>query len=140
MMAYATPQDLETRFGADELLKLADRDGDGLADAGVIERALADAEAEINGYLTARYRLPLATVPLLLTRLACDLARYALAEDHTPEPVAKRAEEARQLLKRLADGTVNLGLDAAAQPTPPAGGVAVTTGGRVFTRETLEDS
>ena len=34
-MAYLTEQDLINRIGAAEMLRLSDRDGDGLADAGV---------------------------------------------------------------------------------------------------------
>lgn len=109
-MGYATKSDLITRFGDDELTQLTDRVGAGAADAAAVARALTDAEAEIDGYLAARYRLPLASVPPLLTRLACDLARYRLWSDLASEEVRRRYEDARRLLESLASGRVTLGV------------------------------
>lgn len=109
-MTYATQSDLETRFGAAEILQLADRDGSGAVDTGVVAGALAEADAEINAYLEGRYALPLATVPAILVRLACDIARYRLAADTPLEEVRKRYEDARRMLESLASGRVRLGL------------------------------
>jgi len=128
-MTYATQPDLETRFGAAELLQLADRDGDGLADPGVVAGALAEAAAEIDAYLVGRYALPLASTPPVLVRLACDLARYRLMADNPLEEARKRYEDARRLLEALAAGRVALGPPAAA---PPTGGVAVSAPVVVF--------
>jgi len=72
-MSYATSDDLAARFGATELDQLADRNGDGLPDDGVVQGALADADAEIDAYLAGRYPLPLAHVPPVLARIACDM-------------------------------------------------------------------
>ena len=49
-MAIVTPDDLRDRFGP-EIDRLADRNGDGSADAGVIEAAIADAEAEVTAVI-----------------------------------------------------------------------------------------
>lgn len=130
-MPYATPADLDTRFGAAELLQLADRDGDGIADAGVIAGALAEADAEIDAYLAVKYPLPLATVPPILVRLACDIARYRLWADRASEEVRKRYEDARHILGLLAAGRVSLGVPEAAAPAA-AGGVAVAAPAPVF--------
>jgi len=128
-MTYATQADLETRFGAAEILQLADRDGDGSADSGVVAGALAEASAEIDAYLAGRYPLPLAPTPGVLVRLACDIARYRLYTDVVPEAVRKRYEDARRLLEGIAAGRVSLGL-----PAPPAalavGNLALAAPGR----------
>mgnify|MGYP004701247163 CR=1 FL=1 len=129
-MTYAVQADLETRFGAAEVLQLADRDGDEVADVGVVSGALAEAAAEIDAHLAGRYALPLATVPPILVRLACDIARYRLAADNPMEEVRKRYEDARRLLESLAAGRVSLGLPTAEQP--PTGGVAVSAPVAVF--------
>lgn len=112
-MPYATQADLEARFGTDELTQLTDRVGAGVPDAAIVARALADAEAEIDGYLASRYALPLATVPPVLARIACDIARYRLWEDRASDEVRRRYEDARRLLESIARGQVSLGLPAA---------------------------
>lgn len=135
-MDYATRSDLEKQLAPAEVVQLADDDGDGVADAGVIERALADAEAEINAYLGTRYRLPLATVPELIRRLTVDLALWHLyrRRDLATEARSKQHDDAVALLKRLADGTVTLGLAPSQQETPPP---SIVSGDRVFTRDSL---
>lgn len=77
-MAYATAASLAERFGEREIIQLTDRDGFGVLDAARAAQVIAEVEAEVDGYLGRRYRLPLATVPPLVTRLVCDLAREAL--------------------------------------------------------------
>lgn len=135
-MTYAIKSDLETRFGAEEILQLADRDGSGQPDTGVIEAALADADTEIDGYLAVLYSLPLASVPSLITRLACDIARYRLWKDRASEQVRQGYDDAVDGLKRLASGSVKLVLPAG---DAPDANVAATPSSRVsaFTDATL---
>lgn len=111
-MTYATQQNLIDRFGEDELIQLTDRGNLGVIDATVVSRALADADARINGYLAVRYSLPLsAPLPTELERLACDIARYALYEDRVTEIVEKRYQDAIALLRDVSAGRAELGLD-----------------------------
>ena len=112
-MAYATLADLVSRHGEDELAQLTDRLGAGVPDAAIVERALADADAEIDGYLASRYAMPLATVPPVLARIACDIARYRLWEDRASDEVRRRYEDARRVLESIARGQVSLGLSSA---------------------------
>lgn len=119
MPIYAQVSDLVERFGEQEIRELTDRAAPpaGVIDPAIAERALADADAEIDTYLAAHYRLPFgAPVPPVLTRLACDLARYRLWDDQAPPEVRARYEDARRLLEALAAGRVSLG--------PPAGEAA----------------
>lgn len=110
-MTYASQQNLIDRFGEDELIQLTDRDNLGAIDAAVVARALADADAEINGYLSTRYTLPLSPVPAVLEKLACDIARYQLFENAVTEIVKERYENAIRFLKDVAAGKVTLGVD-----------------------------
>ena len=91
-MPYATLQDMIDRFGERELGQIAQGVALEVIDADRVERALADASAEIDGYVGTRYPLPLAPVPALLTRAACDVARNRLYADAAPPAVRRRYE------------------------------------------------
>jgi len=133
-MSYASQQGIVDRYGEEALLLLADRDGDGLVDPDVIGQALADSEAEIDAYLAARYQLPLAVVPAVLTRLAVDIVVYRLAADAGPatEERRQRYEDAVDLLRRISRGEASLGLSEA--PASTGGGVHMTSAPRRFGR------
>lgn len=139
-MAYATEQNIVARYGEAQLLLVADRDGDGIADAGVVDAALDDATDEIDSYLAARYALPLTTVPGILTRIAADLAMMYMSPtaDSQTEEQSTRIKEGRDWLKMLAKGVVSLG-NAAPEPEtiPQAAQSASTNPSRVFTRTTM---
>lgn len=125
-MSYFVRQDYLERHGAEELMQLTDRDGDGVEDAGVLDAAIADAEHEIDAYVGARYALPLTTVPLLLRRIARDLVRYALFDQRAPEEVRMRHQRAVKLLESIRSGAASLGLP---QSAAPAGGDVGGDGG-----------
>lgn len=138
-MTYATESDLVERFGFDELAQRTNREDGSTIDTVVLGRALADADAEIDGYLATRYTLPLSSTPTVLVRLASDLARYQLCGDKVPDSVRQRYVDAVVVLKRLASGDVQL---AGITAIPAAGGsgnaVAVRTPARLFGPEQLK--
>jgi phage gp36-like protein len=134
-MGYATQADLEARYGAEEILQLADRNRDGVIDAGVIDRALADADAEINGYLGGRYQLPLADVPQIINVYACDIARFRLYNDLATEEVRKRYEDAIKFMRMAGEGKVRIGPASSGAEPSQAGGAEIESGGRVFGRD-----
>lgn len=138
-MAYATQADLETRFGSVELAQLSDRTNGAVIDAAVVARALADAAAEIDGYLAGRYALPLATVPAVLGRVACDIARYRLYDDRATEAVRQRYEDSVRDLKALAAGTIKLDAVDVLTPAPNGVSVTVSTPDRIFNADALVD-
>lgn len=117
-MSYARIDDMVARFGEREIAQLTNRDGLDVVDADVLDEALADANAEVQGYLATRYRVPPDPVPRLLVRVACDVARYRLYDDGATDEVRRRYEDAVRLLKSVADGGVSLGEDAAAPSHP----------------------
>lgn len=131
-MAYAAQADLVARFGEVEIGQVADTDGSGEIDAALVARALADADAEIDAALAVRYQLPLATVPPLLTRIACDLARFALYTDQVPQAVELRAKNAVKMLADIAAGRVSLGLAEAPDAAGSGNAVAVRAPSRIF--------
>ena len=107
-MTYAAQSDLSDRFSAAELAQLTDRVNGTVIDTTVLGRALSDADAEIDSYLATRYALPLVSTPVVLVRMAADIARYRLYDDGVTTAVRQRYEDAVSLLKRIASGDVQL--------------------------------
>lgn len=140
-MSYASLSLLQDRFGIDELIQRSDKfvPYTGAIVTAVIDRALADADAEIDGYVGARYTLPLPTpTPPVLVPIACDIARYRLYDDSVPDVVRQRYEDAIARLKDISAGRLSLGID----PAPAAnsmGGVSVRSPARIFGAEQLRD-
>lgn len=138
-MTYATQQNMIDRFGERELIELTDRANAGTINATVLGQALADADAEINAYLTSRYTLPLASVPPVLVKFAADVARYQFYNARASEQVKARYDDAIKFFKMLANGSVSLGLDPVNQPVADVGGVQVNAAARVFNATNLAD-
>lgn len=155
-MTYATATALLTRFDATEIAQRADRGVPRLVTAGlmtavaagtsleafideevvrantalaVVQRALQDADDTINGYIGARYTLPVDPVPAVLARVACELARFYLYDDQVTDVIKERHAANIKWLGEVSKGTVSLGADAASgvQPVSSAGAELVTT-------------
>lgn len=146
-MAYVTSDDIQERLGGDVLVQLADDDGDGAADAGVIEEVLRGAEGEVNAYLARRYQLPIdlgvhADLVDVLRTVTLDLAEYRLRSRRPPvaEVAIRMREQAVDWLRRVADGEIEL---PSATPVPPRStarpGAASFGDDRVLSREELSD-
>jgi len=116
-MAYCTLQNLKDRFDESELMQLTDESNVGEIDAVVANRAIADADAEINSYLVA-YTLPLANVPGNFELMACDLVRFYLYKNQIPDVVDTRYKKAIRYLEKVAEGKIKLEPDSAG--TAPA--------------------
>lgn len=122
-MTYATQTDLVERFGATELAQLTDPVAGTTINTTTVARALTDADAEIDARLAQRYALPLASTPVVLVRVAADLARYFLWDARASEQVRNRYKDAIGLLNQIASGAVTLG--GVVQLATAAGAVAV---------------
>lgn len=127
---YCTEPQFERRFGEREFADL-------LAGGHSYAQAENDSASLIDGYLAARYTLPLSSVPAVLTAICADLTRYRLWDDAAPEEVRRRYEDALSQLRDLSSGRLAL---------PPGSDGAVASSGfsmdgfsaeRVFTADTL---
>ncbi len=141
-MTYATKQDLVDRMGALELIQLTDRTNmpPSTIDDVVVGRALDDADAMIDGYVSKRYALPLSPPPAVLTRIAVDLARYYLHGERVEKDgaVALAHKQAMDWLRDVSKGLVALVHDAA-EPKPAGdGAIQANPSTRVMRRDTLE--
>jgi phage gp36-like protein len=141
-MAYSALDDLKKLLPEERIIELTDDAESGAVDQGVLNEAIAQADAEIDGYLGERYSVPLATVPSVIRKLSVDMAVYHLysrrAED-IPETRKDRYRHAVRFLEGVARGTVSLGV--APVPSAPTDSSAETnksTDGNVFTREKLK--
>ena len=133
-MPYATQSDLAARFGEAELLQQTDLTGTGAINGQAVADALTDASALIDGYVSARYSLPLAVVPGLLVGVCCDLARYALYIEAVPPIVQQRRDQAIATLRDISLGKLRLdvGGDTPSVPAPSGLAQVVQAGRKVF--------
>lgn len=84
-----------------------------------IEEAIADADAEIDGYLNKRYPVPLANIPDMITKISKDIAVYNLMsrsgidEGEREANYLTRYKAAITYLTKVAEGKLDIGLQAA---------------------------
>ncbi|MFC1133448.1 gp436 family protein [Pasteurella multocida] len=127
-MKYCTIDDLITAFGADEIHRLIATDEEA-------EKAIDDAQAEIDMYLADRYTLPTQSVPKSLNRIACDIAHYYLynSVDETSTVYLRYKQRIKQL-SDVASGKLSLGLDGNNEKPSENQVVFIETGKKVFSR------
>lgn len=136
-MPYATIEAMQKRFGLQELIYLSAHDDDSLEqiNRGLIEQAIDDASDKIDGYLASRYELPLITVPNLLEQFCCDIARYLLGTNDTPEHVNQRYNEAIKFLNSVAKGDLSIGVNALGEDAKVQNTATIQSAGSVFARD-----
>jgi phage gp36-like protein len=127
---YITEAQFEQRFGISEMSDL-------LANGASFGESENDAASLIDGYLAARYSLPLVSVPTIVTGWAADITRFKLWGSHAPEEVRKRYDDALAQLRLVATGTI--ALPPGSDGTPAAAPVVFAgySAARVFTSDSL---
>ena len=109
----------------------------------IIDAAIADADAEIDGYLAKRYRVPFEPVPRVLNKFSKDIAVYNLFsrigidEDSDQKNYLNRYNAAIKFLTLVAEGKVSLGVDAEDPATAAATGFSVKSNTRLFSRDSM---
>ena len=138
---YATPDNMLSRFGEQDLALLTEREDSvpGEINLALLEQALSDASAEIDGYIAGRYVLPLTTVPAVLERNCCDIARYFLYGDKAPEQVEKRYAAVVKFLTAVSKGDISLGLATTGETADQSELViSIESAGSVFGRKSAK--
>jgi phage gp36-like protein len=120
-MAYAILKDITDRHGEAVLDRVTDIQGSYNQALTTVDEALDDATEEIDTYLSARYPLPLPTVPPIVKRLCVDIAVYHLSGDLVTEQQETRYNNAVKLLKAIAKGDASLGLPKTDEPASTDG-------------------
>jgi phage gp36-like protein len=138
-MPYTSLDRLTGRFGATMLVQLTDRGelSTGVIDADTVAQAIAGADATINASLAVRYRLPMATVPDLVSEIALAIAIYKLHVGPPDDKIDKEYQQALKDLGDLATGKKLLDVAGVEPETSGASGVVTADRPRDFSPENL---
>lgn len=136
---YTTLQDLTRRYGEDMILHLTDRSDPpaGVIDAQIVDGAIADTAAVIDGYVGAKYALPFGTVPEQIPPLALAIAIYKLHVFDTDAKIKDEYESAIRALREISQGTIRLNAEGVAAEQTGTSGARVTDRPRPMTHDNL---
>lgn len=139
-MPYTTLAELTERYGAALLVSLTDRAdvATGLVDAGVVARAIAEAEGIIDVYVKARYTLPFAAVPQPIPGIAQRIAIYILHPFDPDAKITRDYETAMRQLREITQGVIQLDAAGLTPAQTGGGGAQVTDRERPFTEGTMK--
>lgn len=140
-MSYCTLDDIKEQIPEDELIQLTDDEDLGVVDTSVTDRAIADADAEIDGYCGKRYGVPISPTPAIIRKVSVDIAIYNLfsRRQGADEDRRTRYKDAIKFLENVAKGVVTLGADDPDSPPSNIHKPKIVQSDRVFSRETLKD-
>lgn len=139
-MSYTTLANLTDRFGESMLISLTDRDdvSTGVVDVDVINRALADTDAVIDGYVAVKYALPMASIPPLLGDIAQTVAIWKLHIYAVDPKIEEDYKNALRSLRDISSGTIRLDIAGVAPAGTGGTGVRVTDRERPLTAANLK--
>jgi phage gp36-like protein len=111
-MAYATANDVLGRYPpAKTMVGSSAQD---ISTADISSLYIFGGEGIVNGYLGAKYTLPIAMPEPLVTQVTADIALYKMCEDklpRIPDFAEKRYVHAIEILEMLRDGKMVLSSD-----------------------------
>lgn len=111
-MTYATKSDMLLKFGETHMRQLTDigTPRTNAINDQVLDKALADATAWINGYLAGRYVLPItdSTALATLNGHCCNVARYMLMSVSADEQATTMYKSADAYLTKVSTGAIVL--------------------------------
>lgn len=127
-MPYCTVEQLTERYGEALLVSLSDRGevATGAVDADLFARAIASADALIDGYLAARYALPLASTPAIVADLSQRVSIYYAHGQTASEKIRDDYKEALRQLQQISAGTMRLDL-AGVEPAAAGSGAVIAS-------------
>ena len=106
------------------------------------DAAIADACAEIDGYLAKRYMLPLRDTPQVISKFAKDIAVYNLVsrmgidEGEREKTFLNRYNAAIKFLLDVAKGIISIGITEESDGSA-ANGFKMSSSRRIFSRESM---
>lgn len=110
----------------------------------LVESAIADADAEIDGYLSKRYSPPFAEPPAVLKKFSKDIAAYNLVsrkgiDENDPEKTyLTRYNSAIKFLTMVAEGKIDIGTtNEDVGQASAAEGFHFRSSRRLFSRESM---
>lgn len=112
-MSYCSIDDVKNIIPERELINLTNDNPtrEDVIDVSRFEAVSKDTDSLIDGYLRARYKLPLKTIPSFITQIAQDICAYRLylrRPREIPENIVKNYEHAISNLKEIKKGNLLL--------------------------------
>ena len=125
------------RYGERCLIELTDGNPPRYeADQAKVEKALLDAGALVDGYLSARYKLPLPTTPALIGQLVESIAIYRLYVSRPPD-IEQDYKNAIETLKQISKGLIQLPISENSAAPAQQGGVEFEGDAPLLDRKSL---
>jgi phage gp36-like protein len=139
---YATPADMEARYGALALQRLTDREHPpaGAVNLVLLNARLQDASDLVDGYLVGRYTTPMETFPAVLKVHTCAICMYLLMGAGADKDSTERRDydAALAYLGRVAERKIDLLPPAVGEPAVGAGMVYFSPGAKDHARDAGE--
>lgn len=113
----------------------------------IIQEAIEDADAEIDGYLNKRYSVPLANPQKVINKLSKDIAIYnifsrrGIRKDSEEENYLTRYKNAIKFLENIAKGLIEIGTNIPEEEgtiTQKPSDFRISSSKRLFSRKTLK--
>lgn len=112
----------------------------------LVEEAIEDADAEIDGYLAKRYDVPMSPAPKVLIKFSKDIAVYNLMsrigidESDRDKTFLNRYNAAVKFLEGVAKGLIDIGTNetGSSQDKAAQKGFRIEHSERLFSRETMK--
>ncbi len=107
------------------------------------EQAVSDAEAEIDGYLAKRYKVPFTKTPGVINKFAKDIALYNLVsrkgvdESDREKTYLTRYNSAISFLTKVAEGKIDIGVSENNTEDAAKNGFSMRSSKRLFSRDSM---
>jgi phage gp36-like protein len=141
-VSYATLAQLIDRVGEPMLIDLTDNRAEvqtGAVVMAVIDRALADTDALINGYLSTRYYFKVSIVSPMVADIAGAVVLWKLHVSTPEDKIKADYEAAIKSLRDIAQGVIRIPDATGLEPASSgASGVMVTDRERPFTADNMK--
>ena len=108
----------------------------------IIQGAIKDADAEIDGYLNKRYPSPLPSPPAIINKLSKDIALYnilsrnGMLKDERENNYFERYKYAIKFLENVAKGIADIGITVPAQKANSSFNISSNT--KIFGRNNMK--
>ena len=110
----------------------------------IVEQAIADADAEIDGYLAKRYKVPFEKTPQVINKFAKDIALYNMVsrkgvdENDREKTYLTRYNAAIAFLTKVAEGRISIGVSENNTEDAARIGLSMSNSPRLFSRGSMK--
>nr|DAG07616.1 MAG TPA: head to tail adaptor [Caudoviricetes sp.] len=110
----------------------------------IVEQAIADADAEIDGYLAKRYKVPFGKTPQVINKFAKDIALYNMVsrkgvdENDREKTYLTRYNAAIAFLTKVAEGRISIGVSENNTEDAARIGFSMSNSPRLFSRGSMK--